>query len=337
MIISVWRQSTLTRPRLLPAERFILGSTLLVALVSAVLVSLRGTQIDWAGYLPVATTAVLLLGLGHTYRTTGRSDPIANTAFSVGLFMLFTAFASAFSYALLPVRSTPIDPWLAALDGQLGFYWPSVMQQAANWPVLAEILRWCYMSGLVQFAIIILLLGMTGRTRSLHHFMLTTTICSGITIATWMMFPSFGTSTLYELPPDVLQSLRPIVGTEYGRELQRLATEGPAIISPRQMLGVIAAPSFHTVMALTAVHATLDLRLLRVPFVLVNVMVLPATIVHGGHHLVDILAGGVVAAIGIYAAHAILGRGSAAAQSTMNSLAPSGPVHERCGSAPSAT
>lgn len=68
------------------------------------------------------------------------------------------------------------------------------------------------------------------------------------------------------------------------------------------VMGLITFPSFHTVMAVQAVWAFWHIHILRWPAVAFNLLVWVGTLFHGSHHLIDTLAGAVVAAGSIYAA-----------------------------------
>jgi hypothetical protein len=291
---------------LMPAERFMLAITLGLAVFDLAVVAWRGTAVDWPRYAAITSFSGIVLLIGLFYRLTGRSERLATTLVSTASFVLFTMVASAFTYQLLPVWREPIDPWLANLDGMLGFHWPDALAFAASRPWLAEVTRYAYVSSLPQFAVLVLVLGFSGRTPELGIFMLATVVSCLFTIAVWALFPSFGTTTVFEIDPAVEAQLKPIVGSAYGAELRRLAAEGPLLISSKDALGTIAAPSFHTVMALLAVYSARTVPWLWPGALAINVMVLPAVLFHGGHHLVDVFAGVAVTVLGIVAAKAMV-------------------------------
>ena len=81
------------------------------------------------------------------------------------------------------------------------------------------------------------------------------------------------------------------VGPAYGSELVRLSQEGVDALSPRNILGLIGFPSFHTVMACMSVIFLARVRCLAIPAVLLNLLMMPAILVQGGHHLMDVFGG----------------------------------------------
>lgn len=295
-----------TAELLKPAERMMLAVTLGLGVVDLAAVAWRGTAVEWSGYAGIMVFSAAVLMIGSFYRLTGRSERLATTLISTASFVLFTMVASAFTYQLLPAWREPIDPWLASLDGMLGFHWPDALAFAARHPWFAEATRYAYMSSLPQFAILVIVLGFSGRTYELQVFMLATVAACMATITVWALFPSFGTTTLFDIDAGVEARLNPIVGSEYGAKLKRLAVEGPVLISSNDALGLIAAPSFHTVMALLAVYSARSVPWLWPGALALNLLVLPGVVIHGGHHLVDLFAGAAVTAVGIVVARAML-------------------------------
>jgi membrane-associated phospholipid phosphatase len=63
-----------------------------------------------------------------------------------------------------------------------------------------------------------------------------------------------------------------------------------------RLQGLISFPSYHAAMAVLVGHALWGVPYLRVPAALLNLVMLVATISEGGHYLVDVLAGCVIAA-----------------------------------------
>lgn len=301
-----------------PAERIMLAVTFGIAVVDLAVISSRGTPVDWSGYAGITAFSSIVLMMGLFYRLTGRSERLATTLISTASFVLFTMVASALTYQFLPVWREPIDPWLVSIDGMFGFHWPDALAFAGRHSWLAETTRYAYMSSLPQFAVLVLVLGFSGRTQELHIFMLATVAACVATIAVWALLPSFGTTTVFDIDAALEAQLKPVVGSAYGAELKRLAAEGPIRISSKDALGLIAAPSFHTVMALLAIYSARTVPWLWPGALALNLLVLPGVIIHGGHHLVDVFAGSAVAVLGIVAAQALLGPASPSRRATLS-------------------
>lgn len=153
----------------------------------------------------------------------------------------------------------------------------------------------------MQLAALILLLGFTGRQVALHRFLLTGVFASCLSIFVWFLAPSFGPSAYTLLDPAIDMRLGRVVDAQYGAKLLSFAQYGPDVIAGDRLIGLIAFPSMHTVMAAMSVWFTRRTPLFW-PCVTLNLLMFPAILVHGGHHLVDIFAGLGVFALALWVA-----------------------------------
>lgn len=81
-----------------------------------------------------------------------------------------------------------------------------------------------------------------------------------------------------------------VVDADYGQTLLALYRDGPGIIHFDRLLGLIAFPSMHIVMAMMCTWHVRGTWLL-LPMLTINLFMVPAIIVHGGHHVIDLIAG----------------------------------------------
>ncbi|WP_157019759.1 phosphatase PAP2 family protein [Mesorhizobium xinjiangense] len=289
-----------------PGERIAAIIIVLLLVLDLTMILHAGQAVDWIGYASAGAMGLAVFGIGQVYRFVGRDERIAMTATAAGLFILFTLVASLFNYLLLPVGGERIDTLLIAIDTRLGYSWPDLVAAVTQVPPLGSVLRFVYLSSLPQLVVVILVLGFAGRRDQLHRFLLTGLLGAILTIGIWTIAPSSGPSAYYDLPEHVESALGIVVGSDYGAELNRLMANGSSRISPKDALGLIAFPSFHTVMALMSVWFMASVRPLFPLFLSVNLLMVPAILVHGGHHLVDLAGGAVVFVLGLYASRKIL-------------------------------
>ena len=95
----------------------------------------------------------------------------------------------------------------------------------------------------------------------------------------------------------------PEVSTAYGDHMLLMAKQGPGLISPKEIKGLVAFPSYHIVLAITAVYASRTVKWAFPIYLVLNALILPGIYLHGGHHMIDLPAGLMVAAAGLYVAH----------------------------------
>ena len=287
-------------------EIVILGIIAVLALSAVLLFAGRDIPIDYPRYALTVLTGLSMLALGQVYRRRGRSEGIALAATAAGLFILFSIAGSVFNYGLLPLARPPIDRQLAVLDGLLGFDWPGFVTAVSAMPVVPDLLRMVYASSMPQLVVLVLVLGFTGRAAALHRFLLTGVYGALLSIGHWWFRPSYGASSIFGLPAEVLERMPIAVGPDYGAELVRIATYGPDELSPVHVLGLIGFPSFHMVMAAMALWFSLGDRRMAAIFVPLNLVMIPAILVQGGHHLADVIGGA-----GVFVAALVMARATA--------------------------
>ena len=290
-------QSSVLRHYFRPVELALLAIILVTLLANIILILSSGQRVYYFAYSGQLVFAALMFGLSFIYRRNGRSERLGTVTMCTGLFMIFTALMALLNYLFLPNLRPTLDLWLVSLDAKLGYDWVEAVTWSVSHPLINDILRYAYLSNLYQVVVLILVLGFSGRIYALHGMILTMTLSGSVTVLFWVLFPSIGPSALFPLPDSVTSLSQQVVGTFYGRELTDLLYTGTEMIMPNDTRGLISFPSFHTVMALAGIWYSRPIKWLFPFFVLLNLAVLPAVLVHGGHHLVDIPAGMVVFAL----------------------------------------
>lgn len=277
--------------RLFAAEQFVLGFIAMLFAIDAILIAFRGINVDYFGYFLCALAGCGVFVLGQLYRKSGRDLRIATALISSGLFILFSLVASVFNYMFLPVAFPAIDPALFRVDAAFGYSWPDIVIWAATYPWIGKLLFMVYATSLPQLLLIIITLGFTGKDRMLHHFLVTGVIGAMVSIIFWIFFPTYGAKAYHELPQWVAQTIPLAVDPAYGRELMRLGEEGVSYLTPKNVLGLIGFPSFHIFMAAMSVWFVPRHWLAMAVILPLNLLMLPAVLVQGGHHLSDIFGG----------------------------------------------
>lgn len=286
-----------------PAEKFVFFVTgILVVIDTALLLYKDNATFDAPGYLITLLAALATIAGGLYYRISGRSEPIASALICTSAFIVMTAAISLFNYLLLPLKYGTFDHVLVQWDAMFGYHWPSVMAWAAEHPLISDILGMAYMTSMVQLALLVIILGMTARTYDMHLLLVSVTITAAISICFWGIFPTLGPTTVFELPDEVWASVEPLVNKGYGAYLNQLTVTGPGFLTPAEVRGLIAFPSYHAVMAFVAMYAARNVKILGPALLALNLLILPSIFIHGGHHFVDLPAGFVTFLIGTWLA-----------------------------------
>ena len=282
-------------------RKVLLGLAVILFAIDAVWASMAHFQVDYERYVGLALLSLLLFGGSEFYRSK-RPDPrLSAMLFGAGFLCLFSAAASVLNYCLLTVAGGRIDAALAAIDRSLGFNWPAIMIALAPHTRVTWALFVAYNSALPQVAILLCALGRAPSYISIYRFCIAMSVGALICIVTWSIAPSFGAISVYGVPA-AASHMELALDQNYAQILINLLAHGPGLISPIDVKGLIGFPSYHTVLALLTIYYTWPLKLLRWPVLLLNLLVLAATPIQGGHHLIDVLAGIPVTLLALFAA-----------------------------------
>jgi hypothetical protein len=261
-------------------------------------------DVDTGAYASLACLAVVLaagaLFYEHIRKDARLAAMLSGTAFLIGMSAAF----SVMNYFLLTVAGARIDGTLAAADRALGVDWPALIAVAAHHPWANLFLQLIYISVLPQVALLLVGLGLIGdKPERIYALCLSVAAGAGICIAVWTIAPSFGAFSVYDV-----SSLHTALALDgrYAHALVGLLAHGPGHISPTDAKGLIGFPSYHAVLALLVAWHARTLPVIRWFAFGINALVMVATPIQGGHHVVDVLAGFVVAALAILIADSIM-------------------------------
>jgi hypothetical protein len=279
-----------------PAERLILVLVMAWGSAGVAAIVLLSRQVNWPPFVIGTTAAILMVAVGSYARAAKGAQRFALSVNGLGLFLAFMPLSTVFIFSLFPLSNPTIDLKLITLDASLGYHWPTFVGALADYPDFAKSLGFVYQSFLPQAALTILLLGALGRATQLHRFMLVGILAMIAAVSIWWLWPSVGPSAFLSISPEVLAATDLVFSPEYGAYLRSLVEVGPPMVSPEYMTGVVAFPSYHMIMACMVVWYTRGTFgfWLAAPL---NLLMIPATLSHGGHHLIDLLAGVVVFAL----------------------------------------
>lgn len=263
-------------------------------------------DIDAPAYGLLALLAAALAAGGLFYDRVRRDERLAAMLFGTSFLIGMSAAFSVLNYLLLTVAGPRIDAPLAAIDRALGIDWPALMAFVAHYPCANLVLQLVYISVLPQIAALTVALGFKGKPEQIYALCLSVAAGAAIAIGMWTVAPSFGAFSVYELPANVSSHLALALDGHYARELVALLAHGPGRISPSAAQGLIGFPSYHAVLALLVVWYARELAIIRWLALALNAIVLVATPIQGGHHVVDVLAGFAVAALAVWLANSAL-------------------------------
>ncbi len=296
-----WREAV----QLLPAERFILTIVLASGVLAVLFALALHRSVNWPPFIVGFAASLGLLAVGAYIRGAKAAPRIALAVIAVATFAGFTSGSSVLIYTLLPLPNPMVDDQLTRLGHAIGYDWQALVLAMSAWPSVTRALGIVYQSALPQLLLTICVLAAYGRAVALHRFLLVGMLTLVVCVAVWWAWPSVGYVGVLPLSDAEMKAAGLIYPQDYGGYLTRLLMQGPARITPEVITGVVGFPSYHTVMACLVVFY-LWRTLLFIPALLFNMAMLVATLVHGGHHLIDVIGGLAVFALGVWLAHRLI-------------------------------
>jgi membrane-associated phospholipid phosphatase len=266
---------------------YIILATFFVGVSAAIF---RHQAIDWPDFWPVIMVCVEVILLAVILRKTGFLVRTATCMIAFGLILGFMTCCSILTFTILPFSNPMIDQQLLAADAALGFHWVEAVNSLADYPKFAGALRFIYNSLFPQIAFVMIYLSFLKRDVDLHKFLMVGFLSMIATDLVWWLFPSVGPAAYGMVSEDVQQKVQLIANAEYGEKMGRYATQGLSLITGSKMAGAVAFPSMHIVLTSMVLWFTRRTWMF-IPLVVLNLLMPIATVLQGGHHIMDLFGG----------------------------------------------
>ena len=226
----------------------------------------------------------------------GERDRLAVIAFTLGFFILFGKQARIFNYLSAAAGFDLVDDSLSHMDEIIGFNWLAHLAWINAHPLVMKLLQFCYDALKPLTALTLVVLMAWGKHERLREFLLLFAVTIIVTLLLSTPFPAEGAFSHYQPPQEYLTNIPERSGRYHLAHLMALRDGTKTLISLDNVAGLVVFPSFHTIMAVLLIWAVRHTYLLLLSVPVCTGMII-ATPVHGGHYLIDTLAGFVIAVI----------------------------------------
>lgn len=215
--------------------------------------------------------------------------------------MQLVAFASCYTttmYAVAAIGRPLIDDACVSFDAAFGISVSACVDWTAAHPNFARLLQWAYGTVMLQTALVIAWLGLSGRSRELRSFLTQFMLGTWIVLAVFALFPAAGPFRAYgfEPAPDQLR---------YLAHFDALRSGARTVITWRDAEGLITFPSFHTAWAILLAFALRRDKWLFGPSLVLNLAVIVSTMTTGWHYFADVVSGTGTAVVAISLSYAL--------------------------------
>jgi membrane-associated phospholipid phosphatase len=212
---------------------------------------------------------------------------MAEIATFLALWSFFPMFGIHLSYLAATLDLPLQDNLLARADAALGFDWRTASAAIWSYPFLIKTLIIAYDSNLYQPPILLCVFAIWGPAGRNREFLTAIALASLVTVVIAAIMPCYGPNEIFGIPSGWHNILADLRSGNHGR---------------LPYAGIVSFPSFHSSMAVILAAVTRGYKYLFVPSVILNGLMLIATVPIGYHYLSDVIAGCVIAILALYSA-----------------------------------
>jgi membrane-associated phospholipid phosphatase len=272
----------------------------LVAVMAAATIGsflLSGLAVDpVSNLLSLAGVAVLFV-IGAFYRFMRPNLPISDTSIAGGLLLLMLLFGALLTYAAAAADFPYRDAELYAIDRALGLDRQAYLSFFHSRPWLQKCMEIIYLSLLPQFALTPLVMLISGQMLRLQRMIFAVGVALLLTAAVSVFTPAVNAFAYVDVTLPVLAKSSGIY--TYVPTLEALRDGTLHVLRLDNLEGLVSFPSFHTAAALLFIWTLSTVPYLRWPALFLNLGLIAATPLVGGHYFIDLAGGAAVAAISL--------------------------------------
>jgi hypothetical protein len=249
----------------------------------------------WAGRAGFKITGVgpaipgiaMFAAISFFFDYIGRARQVSDALQYCALWISFAVALEIYSYVVATLRMPLWDPQFARMDAALGFNWTAcfISIKSSSGPI-RYILSHAYNSMIVQIFFSIGYFALIKRSDRNRELLWIGMLSGLITVSLSGLLPALGPYVNGDMPQWSAVLLTVREGSFTNLELAKLT-------------GLVAFPSFHTVVAILLVYVHRPPLRTFIPMAILNVLMLIAIPFAGHHYLVDMIAGTAVATISI--------------------------------------
>ncbi|HUX78915.1 MAG TPA: phosphatase PAP2 family protein [Alphaproteobacteria bacterium] len=206
---------------------------------------------------------------------------IVSLLIPTSILLAYAPLMLLFSYLGATLNLPFVDSSLVSIDSFFGVHSPSVVFWFQNHKWWNYIFIFFYDTYVYQFPFIILYFGLRGETIILQRFFMQFIIATPLSVIVSIIFPAAGASVWYGYTPN----------HELSNALNHLLQLRQNVLDVTSIDGIVTLPSFHCVMAFIYAYTFRnEKKILFIPILIINLLMIFSCIPIGGHYFVDILA-----------------------------------------------
>jgi hypothetical protein len=261
------------------------------------------------GYLVAIAVAALYGVCGYRSATSPTGQPwVASLLTGIAQIILVLAVMTSLTYIAAAANFPMQDATFLALDRAMGFDFRAYVAFVNDRHLLLGILAFAYRAISWPIVVVVIVLPLAGRYLRTSKYVLALLLALIATTCISMIVPAIGAYGAIGLVPSDYPNFEPQAYYDTLINAPLIRSGALRELDLIQLKGVIAFPSFHAAAAVIYMWALWPVPVLRWANLLLNIAMLFATPIGGGHFLIDVIAGIAVAVSCIAAANRIAAR-----------------------------
>jgi len=270
-----------------------------LAVICGIWLAAEGMSLDVSGIRVFFYIYGLFLVVSLFYRFVRRDDFIYLFGQVATQWLTAAALLGVLSYVSARLSFPLTDETWIAIDRAIGFDWRAYITWVDHYPFLTFLSSTAYISSGPQMMAMVVVLFLYKKISHIQRFLLTFLFTGIVTIFFAAIFPAVAGYVHYNIDVSHYANLHPIAARIHEAPYLAMRNHTTDVLT-FPMQGIITFPSFHSALAIVLIYASWPVRWLRALAIPLNILVLFATPIDGGHWLTDVLGGVVIAFAVIY-------------------------------------
>lgn len=252
---------------------------------------LMEVAIDYGSIGTLLVVSASPIALAIAYASFRRMETMRAALETMLCGVLLTAPIGLLTYLAMRLNFPLGDEALVRMDAALGFNWYVFIGFIDARPILAVVLGYAYQSFSFQLLAIPIVLVMLGQTVRAYAMVVGFSLLCVMASAISIWHPALGAYVVYNVPADSLANINAYFGFAFLNEFHAARNDPNFVFSLSTMHGILTFPSVHAGAAVICAWAVWNMRFLRYPFLVLNVLMAVSAVSHASHYLVDVIAG----------------------------------------------
>jgi membrane-associated phospholipid phosphatase len=268
----------------------------LAALVCLFVCRTSALSLDMTGTFGPLVALFAMAAVAIAYGPRRRNAPRLSVAATLAADLItYSLVLGTFSYVAAASPRPLIHPSLAAIDRSLGFDWLAYYHFIESRPRVAGLLSLAYDGMIVEIGLVALVLYVTRADSELRILLNAFALAALVIISLSALFPALEALSYFGIYPLIETSQGPVTGIDRADDFLAMHFGRMTAVPIVAAKGIVCFPSFHTACGVIAALCAYPIRWLRLPILAWSFLLIMATPVDGGHYLIDVIVGFIIA------------------------------------------